>query len=281
MQKSLVSLTDLLGHEVVIEPEWQLLVAELEAFYADDKGNLVTAVVGCIQAWAKSMAELLDDDAHYSWTETVLEKVPSRMRVFVEVASSDAASTAWSEQRGGFVVSLPKKKVFQPASLFPVFRGDLLSCFDEGKKKSRQPAEATGAGDDWVGMEVDAKSGNAEVVENPRSSQMPVRAKVEFLPTVASLPRPDQLFLQPPYHLSMSAGHQQIELQCSHSPSLQFLAEYLKRWCRVNHADTRNVSLCSLSEEISSLAQLLTFMIPAPRRRSNTSPVSLWTGRDV
>lgn len=251
MQNALRSLQDLLGHDVVVEPEWQLLVAELDALYADDRGALVAVVAGCLQTWAKSMTELLDDSAHDAWIETVLEKVPMRMRVFVEVADSEAASTAWSEQRDGFVVRLPKERIFQPAELFPVFRGDLLACFDEGKTKPQQPADAAGTADDWVGMEVDTESGRAEVVEHPIRSKAPARAKVEFLPSVASLPRPDQLFLRPPYHLTMIPGHQQIELQCSHSPSLQLLADYLKRWCRVNHSDTRNVGCAVFTEPLS------------------------------
>jgi hypothetical protein len=186
--------------------------------------------------------ELLEDSAHEAWTDKVLEKVPVRMQVFVEVASSDKASTAWSEKRGGFVVSLPKKQVYQPAELFPVFRGDLLACFDERKKPQLPVKKAAGGADDWEDVEVSAAPGKAAVVEAPLALRPSPRAKVEFLPDVASLPRPDQLLLQPPYHLSLINGHQQIELQCSHSPSLQLLADYLKRWCRVNHADTRNVS---------------------------------------
>lgn len=227
-----------------MEPEWHLLVAELDKFYPD-KGQLVAVITGCVLAWIKSMAELLEDPAHEAWTETVLEKVPVRMQVFVEVA--DAASTAWSEQRGGFIISLPKKAIHQPAELFPTFRGGLLVCFDA--KRTQLPDRAAGAGsgaDDWAGVEVDTETGKAEVVEPPRSVQTPVaRAKVEFLPSLASLPRPDLLFLQPPYHLTMYANSKHIELQSSHSPSLQLIADYFKRWCRVNHNDTTSVSAFS------------------------------------
>ncbi|KAK4156635.1 hypothetical protein C8A00DRAFT_30488 [Chaetomidium leptoderma] len=236
LQTSLSDLEALLGHTVAIEPEWPLLVAALDAFYAD-KTNLVAVVAGCVQAWAKSMTELLEDPVNEDWTEKVLEKVPVRMRVFVEVAAaSTTAATAWSEPRDGFVVSLPKKQVYQPAELFPVFRGDLLACFDVKKKPQLPERKAGGAADDWEGVEVDMATGKAQVME----AAPPKRAKVEFLPDVASLPRPEQLLLQPPYHLTLVHGHQNIELHCSHSPSLQLLADYLKRWCRVNHADTRN-----------------------------------------
>ncbi|KAK4129077.1 hypothetical protein N657DRAFT_639627 [Parathielavia appendiculata] len=183
--------------------------------------------------------ELLDDSGNEAWTEKVLEKMQRRMQVFVDVASSDRASTTWSEKRGGFVLSLPKQQVYQPAELFRVFREGLLACFDEKKPQLTQSMVAGGA-DNWEAVEIDVPTGKAEVVETAPALRASTRSKVDFLPNLASLPRPDQLFLQPPYHLTLTHGRQEIELQCSHSPSLQLLADYLKRWCRVNHADTRN-----------------------------------------
>lgn len=279
LQASLRSLQELLGHAVVIEPEWALLVAELDTFYAD-KANLVAVVAGCVQVWAKSMTELLDDSAHEAWTEKVLEKVPVRMRVFVDIASSVQAATVWSEQRGGFVISLPRKQIYQPAELFPVFTGDLLVCLDPAKTPLPERKAAAGA-DDWEGVEVDRATGTVQVeaVETRKSLETPARAKVEFLPNVASLPRPDQLFLKPPYHLTLLHGHQQIELHCSHSPTLQLLAEYFKRWCRVNHADTRNV--CGRTLQTSRLSHPLTTTLVASRYPGETPSVRFWTGRDV
>ncbi|KAG6013118.1 hypothetical protein E4U41_005149, partial [Claviceps citrina] len=53
------------------------------------------------------------------------------------------------------------------------------------------------------------------------------------LPNVNSLPRPDDLLLRPPYHLHIT--HEScIRIQCSHGPSLGFLDEYLRKWCRTN-----------------------------------------------
>jgi len=217
------------------------------------------------------MTELLEDEAHEAWTEKVLEKVPVRMRVFVEVANSDKAATAWLEQRGGFVVSLPNKtQIRQPAELFPVFREELLACFDEVKKTQLPERNAAGDAEDWEGVEVDRAT-------TVKVEQKSARPKVEFLPDVASLPRPDQLLLKPPYHLSLIQGHQQIELHCSHSPTLKLLAEYLKRWCRVNHADSRNVWSCS---DYTGVLKMLTFVL-ATRRPGDTPSVCFRAGRDV
>jgi hypothetical protein len=228
----------LLGRRIVADPEWSLLIAELDTFY-DDKANLVAVVAGCVRAWAMSMTQLLDEEMDPDWTEEVLAKVTGQMKVFVEVATSDKAATTWSEQRGGFVVNLPKKQVTQPAELFPTFQEQLLACF--AKKEKPQPSEIkeVAGTDDWAGVEVDTTTGTPKVVEAPRT--MASRPNVEFMPDMASLPRPDQLFLRPPYHLTLFPGRPKIEVHGSHSPSLEFLAAYLKRWCRINHADVRNV----------------------------------------
>ncbi|KAJ4297393.1 hypothetical protein N0V88_004314 [Collariella sp. IMI 366227] len=245
-------LEGILGHKVVIDPEWQLIVAELDKFY-EDKTNMIAVITNCVQAWVKSMMELLEDSAHEAWANQVLDKVPVRMQVFVEVAPDAEAATSWSDQQGGFVVTLPKKAVHHPAELFPTFRGNLLSCF-EVKKKPQLPAKT-------------AAADREEVMQTSTTAhQLPARSKVEFMPSAASLPRPDLLFLQPPYHLTMTSSHKSVELHCSHSPTLEMIAEYFKRWCRVNHADTRNVSCSKLAAAVESDIQvyLLTFINQPP-----------------
>lgn len=193
-------------------------------------------MAGCVQAWMKSMLELLDDSAHEDWAEAVLDKTKvGRLWLFLEVSGSDKASTSWSAQRNGFTIGLPKKQIFQPAELFPVFRGELLTSFEPEKKrpeKSQLPIIQPTA-DEWM----DAVTGRpADAVENPKSAAS--RPSVEYLPNALSLPRPDELFLKPPYHLTMVSGHSEIEIQGSHSPSLKVLADYFQRWCRINHHDT-------------------------------------------
>lgn len=136
--------------------------------------------------------------------------------------------------------------MYQPVQLFPVFRGALLTSFEPEEKKRSIPnrTAVAGAGDDWADVEVDTSTGTAKVVETtkaPAVASSPT-ARCDFMPTVASLPRPDELLLRPPYYIVMYASHTEIEIHGSHSPSLQLMADYLKRWCRVNHHDSRAVS---------------------------------------
>ncbi|KAH8883562.1 hypothetical protein GQ53DRAFT_882329, partial [Thozetella sp. PMI_491] len=242
LRTAIKGLNDLVGYGVTAEPEWQLLLTELGEFY-DDKTVFVSVVAGCVQAWVKSAKELLDDEANEEWTEKFLDKVKSchTIRLYLEVGVGHQGSTYWAESRQAFVISLPRKQIFQPAELFPTFRGNLLACFDEKDATVSKPPAA----DDWADVEMDSATGRAAVVERPapaRGSSGPagmVSLASDFLPTVSALPRPDVLLLRPPYHLQMHVGGNEVEIQCSHSPTLQLLSDYLKKWCRVNHNDTR------------------------------------------
>lgn len=153
----------------------------------------------------------------------------------VQTSKSTEAQVSWSDQRCAFVVQLPKKQVLFPSQLYPSFRGGLLDCF--GAKSTSTPAAA----DDWADVEVDKTTGKPAVSEPPTTTSVAQRpAASEYLPNWESLPRPDELLLKPPYHLILHAGVGQISIECSHSPSLKLLSDYLKRWCRVNHNDSRS-----------------------------------------
>ncbi|KAL8345353.1 hypothetical protein RB601_005407 [Gaeumannomyces tritici] len=252
VQVALKELQGLLGLQVEIEPEWPLILAELDSFYID-KGNFAAAVAGAVETWAKALTELLDDEKNEQWTEKLLEKLKeswSRLRAFVDVSKDTSASTEFSHERGGFVITLPRRTLNQPYELFPLYKGEIHASFDEGRKKKsvKLPSHsAPAAGDDWADVEVDEATGKLEVVEKATPAAMvsaavsggappPGLPKPEFMPNADTLPRPDELLLRPPYHLIVHAkGLTEVEVQCSHSPSLSFIADYLKRWSRANH----------------------------------------------
>lgn len=154
----------------------------------------------------------------------------------------------WSSGPGrtGFVVTVPgRERVVRPEELAPRFRGQLVRCFEEkapGEGKGGVVPLAVRGTDDWADVEVDTATGRVDVVEKTQpvvGTKAPV--VVEFLPNVQSLPRPDELFLRAPYYLTVSAGHDGVEIHGSHSPSLKVIAEYFKKWCRVNHHDSTAV----------------------------------------
>ncbi|KAM0324334.1 hypothetical protein ACHAQA_008115 [Verticillium albo-atrum] len=239
LQVSLKKLGDVLGQKVTVDPEWHLLINELGEFYPD-KANLVQIIAGCVEVFTNSATELLEDEAtNELWIEALLEKTKNRsqLKLLVETTGQGNALASWSDQRLGFEIHLPKKKIIMPSELYPTFRSALLGCFDEKDASGRsQPAAA----DDWADVKLDAATGKLAVSE--KASPAFDASAVEFFPNWESLPRPDELLLRAPYHLILHASSSRIEIEGSHSPSLKFLSDYLKRWCRVNHNDTRAVS---------------------------------------
>lgn len=254
-------LRKVLGYPVNVDPEWVQLLGDLDKVYPD-RQSLATAVAGCVELWCKVFTELLEgadnaDTAQQEWAEALMDNLEPHvgLRLFVSVTGSDASlpivtepGTAWSEERSSFLLYLPQKRaVTVPGEFAAVYRGGLLNCFKE--KPAAAPnlahrsaaAAAAPGGDDWADVEMDTKTGKAAVVEATHAASEPTIAKLEYLPSLESLPRPDELFLRPPYHIIVADyGNKKIVVQGSHSPSLHLLGEYMKRWCRINHQDSRN-----------------------------------------
>ncbi|ORY60917.1 uncharacterized protein BCR38DRAFT_349091 [Pseudomassariella vexata] len=243
VQKALSSLKEVIGINIVVLPEWQLLLAELESFYPD-KGTLVPVVAGCVQAWCNAMSALLDDEANEEWADTLLERTYGTLRLFIEVSKNNIPKTTWSDERVGFIISLPKAEVPSPMEMEPTFKGSLISCFDKKRTASGAVSHGMASVDDWADVSMDTETGTPGVIEAPQqqspSGLHPRQPELNTLPSCSTLARPDELLLKPPYHLVVySRGGTLVEVQSSHSPSLRLLAEYLKKWCRVNHQDNR------------------------------------------
>lgn len=149
-------------------------------------------------------------------------------------------SLTWSAERTGFILALPQGHQPSLSELEPLFAQQLLSCFDEGAVGAAVLAHRPAAGDDWADVSMDSTTGKPSVVEP--SQPKAVLPQFERLPECSALGRPDELLLKPPYHLVVrDRGTTLVEVHGSHSPSLQLLAEYLKKWCRVNQQDSRKV----------------------------------------
>lgn len=76
----------------MIEPEWQLLLAELGTAY-EDKARIVIDVANCVASWANSLMLLAENDSYSEWAEELLEKANGRIKVYFEVGLSLAKAT--------------------------------------------------------------------------------------------------------------------------------------------------------------------------------------------
>lgn len=145
--------------------------------------------------------------------------------------SIDKPSARWNDSRHGIILLIPKTPVTAPLECIPTIKDSLLRAFEP------QPSSSQ-----WV--EVDAPQASSATVEplqlRSLSNQEPRTAAqlpVQYLPDVASLPRPDEMLLRPPYYMIVRArGELRIDIECTHGPTLDVIANYLKRWCRTNHS---------------------------------------------
>lgn len=85
-QKSISQLQKLLGIDVLIEPEWPLLLADLDALHPD-RATFVPSVAGCVQGFCEAMNGLVEDESMAEWSDTLLEKAEGKIRAFIEVST--------------------------------------------------------------------------------------------------------------------------------------------------------------------------------------------------
>lgn len=131
----------------------------------------------------------------------------------------------WDDERSGIILDLPKSAIATPLEFIPIFREDLRTTFDKKPTSSQIQDE-----EDAVIVDSATKP-LKDLSINTRA-----RPVVQYLPDASSIPRPDELLQRPPYLLHVrSSGDHRVYIECTHSPSLQVLATYLKRWCRTNH----------------------------------------------
>ncbi|RSL56930.1 hypothetical protein CEP53_006640 [Fusarium sp. AF-6] len=231
-QKAIKALKEVLGLEVHCEPEWPILVSELDKVW-EDKNQLIASVTSFLQTWFQVLTELLDDESQEEWADKLLTKINelcSRLNLIVEISESEHASTRWSDGRLGFVLSLPNTQVYQPAQFAGIFKEQLLDCFEAKKPAKPLPIHST-TGDEWADVGVEDEP--EQPAKQPQTKSQP--STVDYLPDPNTMPKPGTLLQKTPYHLFVyAAGKNKIEIECSHSQTLEVLSEYLKRWCRIN-----------------------------------------------
>ena len=141
------------------------------------------------------------------------------------------------------------------------FHSDLLDAFkpaaaDSGAGHKRGPSAAAAdpstAG--WVDAgRDDASDFDAASIMTPATTSvaahmapMAVRSAApvnDRLPQVSMIDRPEEFLMRPPYFLIVRATDRKVILQGSHQPSLELLADYLKKWAKTNRQFANQVSI--------------------------------------
>ncbi|GAW24094.1 hypothetical protein ANO14919_136740 [Xylariales sp. No.14919] len=247
VQRAIKNVTEVIGVGVSISPEWPPLLAELDSFYPD-KATLVPSIAAAVEACCASLATLADDEANSEWADTLLERTEGHVRLSLEVSKTREMGMAWSGQRKSLIISLPKSVAPSKSYMLSFFTGNLLKIFEEKPKHSASSSADPASVDDWADVAVDNKTGNAAVIEIPQRHAIAQQTQAfDMIPDIDTIPRPDELLLRPPYHLTMrDFNSSSTEIQCSHSPTLQFLSDYLKKWARTNHNNTTKPPLAEV-----------------------------------
>lgn len=133
-------------------------------------------------------------------------------------------------------------------------RGELLTLFlpKGGASEYRSISSRIGSDIEQVFSGKEApKSQSAPVGEilhedfvdiAPATATSKATTRVLSLPTLSTLPRPDNLFpTLLPYTLIVRRTGSGIDIEGSHQPTLELISEYFKRHARKNLNDTRQV----------------------------------------
>lgn len=97
---------------------------------------------------------------------------------------------------------------------------------------------------------------------------------VERIPNLATIARPPDLLTTVPYILTVTQnGKDFIRIDCSHEPTLELLAAYLKKWNRTNPNDSQRVRIHYRFTENSLLTE---FHSGQSSRWNWSSPISVW-----
>jgi hypothetical protein len=147
--------------------------------------------------------------------------------------------------RGGFIISLPENPIGDARDFAADFAEQIRVTIDNPKEVDKSIQSPSDQTDDWA--EVDHSMMNVSLnttTMTDRSSAPSVdRPTISYLPISESLAKPEELLSRPPYHLHVRAVNRScIEIQCSHSPTLEVLFSYLQKWCRVDSNMTSRVS---------------------------------------
>lgn len=96
------------------------------------------------------------------------------------------------------------------------------------------------------------EAANDDFVDVAPSREAPKATRVKSLPTLSTIPRPDNLFTSLlPYTVIVRRTGGGIDIESSHQPTLELISEYFKRHARKNLNDTRQVRKLSHPQDTS------------------------------
>ncbi|OTB00743.1 hypothetical protein M426DRAFT_15102 [Hypoxylon sp. CI-4A] len=238
VQRSRCGVEETLGKKAVLDIAWESLISELSNGYTSDMSTVVPSIATSTKAFLDGLREILDTDVNLGWANTLLDSIKSSLIITITVSKNNDPTVTWSMEADGFIVQVAMGgTTLSPLEMQSLFKTKILDCFNEQKDPTN----------DWSHVSMNDPSSDIIGTETDKS--------FDILSDVSNLPSPDQLLLRPPYHLIVyGGGRTTVEVHCSHSPTLQLLADYLKKWCKLNYQDTRHPPMVEVKLHHSSFA---------------------------
>lgn len=227
-----------------------MLWKTLEPSYPD-ANTFIPTIAGILITWIDAFTSYLEADSNEENVDKLLEALKSkgRLELVLEVAEDKQSRprpvTKWRPGKNHFVIALPQAEPVGLSTVLAGFAGDLLNLFTESPKiKSHEQAVAAAEDADWADLDLGASASVSQPSLPVHSSQRGLAREVEAgedrMPSIATIPRPEELLKKPPYWMIVrQEGRTKVTVTSSHGPSLACLDEYLRRWCRgeVNRVD--------------------------------------------
>ncbi|KAK7436903.1 hypothetical protein VKT23_018923 [Stygiomarasmius scandens] len=231
------SLAKTLGHQITAEAEWPALWDELKDHFPDKSGFVLTMSRYTV-AWYEMLLARVEDDAHAEWTENLLEMLSAKPRggitLKVEPCPGNAKTrpiTNWNKNTGSFFLGIPKSDLMSQSRITNFLEKDFDNLFEESA-----PAESADDENEW--SHVPNTTQDKPAREVPRAA-VDAEPQTKRLPAVELLARPNELFKSTaPHILMVNYRGDKMTVQSSHEPSLELLANYLKKWGKVNPNDS-------------------------------------------
>ncbi|CAA7267280.1 unnamed protein product [Cyclocybe aegerita] len=264
IHSSVESLAQTLGHKVVPQVQWALLYNAVKETFPD-KATFVPTVSRVVIALYGRLLSRIENEAHTNWTDELLDvlaKKPPGPEWMLQVEPSGANSSArrprvtWKADVGAFYLEIPNHEPPMHATIDAGFDQDLDGLFLAPGSIATTPLDDDDR-EEWAEVttvETRTAPPGARLLPSkmPGSPQpIPMASTVQRLPTIETLARPTELFrVTPPHTLIVDASTSPLTVQGSHQPSLELLANYLKKWAKIDSNDSlkRPVLKVSLAE---------------------------------
>ncbi|KAH6917924.1 hypothetical protein BKA70DRAFT_1415958 [Coprinopsis sp. MPI-PUGE-AT-0042] len=224
LQASISALTSVLGFVVKPDVQWVALWDALQDKV--DKGDFVPLIAGYAKTWYDRLAWRLENEE--DWAEQLLNAIPnSQPSLNIDISGAARPSTRWVEKAQAFYLDVPNEQQLSNGQVSAGFDEDFEFLLTEKPPSSVGPPVTVNET-----KAVRRATPSAQRVLAPQQlSDFHVEGPATVvLPTVHKLDRPSELFTRTgPYILTVETGNP-LYIHGSHQPSLEVLANYLKKW---------------------------------------------------